>query len=131
MKQSIEIDERPTFLVWDREGTPPQGIWIPILWSSFAEDKDSTSYSIPRLVEAQADLLRARYLAWIYDLGEAHIGGKRLVDHLELRPGFSYWWMTLPAIVSYGHLTPIYSAVACIRADSVRIISEENHSRKR
>ena len=119
MKQSIEIDERPTLLVWDREGAPPPGAWIPILWRSFAEDKISTSYSIPRLVETRADFLRSRYLAWIYDLGEAHIDGKRLVDHLELRPALSYWWMTLPAIISYGHNTAIYSAVRLLALEQI------------
>lgn len=51
--------------------------------------------SIPGIVEDQADALRARYLAWIYELGETRINGERLVDHLELRPGFSAWWMSL------------------------------------
>ena len=119
LKESIEIGERRTFLVWDRENPPPKGAWIPILWRSFAEDKASTSYSIPRLVEAQADVLRSRYLAWLYDLGEAQIDGKRLVDHLELRPGLSYWWMTLPAMVSYGHNTPIYSAVRLLALEQI------------
>lgn len=119
MKQSIEIDERPTFLVWDHESVPPQGAWTPILWHSFAEDKIPGSYSIPRLVEAQADSLRSRYLALVYDLGEACIGNKRLIDHLELRPGFSYWWMTLPAMVSYGYNTPIYSAVRLLALEQI------------
>jgi surface carbohydrate biosynthesis protein (TIGR04326 family) len=60
-------------------------------------------HSLPKLVEEHADSLRERYLAWIYDLGEAHIEGKRLVDHLELRPGFSYWWMTLIAEKSIAY----------------------------
>lgn len=54
-------------------------------------------HSIPRRVEERADALRTRFLRWIYDLGEAQIDGKRLLDHLVLRPGFSYWWMTLLA----------------------------------
>lgn len=87
-------DERPTFLIWDGEGVPPKGKWIPVLWRSYGEG-DDLMHSIPRLVEARADALRERFLAWVYDLGEVHIEGKRLVDHLELRPGFSYWWMTL------------------------------------
>ncbi|MBI5330950.1 MAG: hypothetical protein HZB71_10095 [Betaproteobacteria bacterium] len=45
-------------------------------------------------VERHATTLRSRYLAWIYDLGETRIEGKRLIDHLQLRAGFSYWWMT-------------------------------------
>ncbi len=73
---------------------PPEGKWIPVLWRSYGDNADST-YSLPRLVEQRADVLKKRYLAWIYDLGESHVNGKRLIDHLELRPGFSYWWMTL------------------------------------
>lgn len=51
--------------------------------------------SIPRLIELNAVKLRARYLAWVYEQGELRIRGRRLIDHLQLRPGFSYWWMTL------------------------------------
>lgn len=83
-----------TLLVWDAEGSPPVGDWTTVLWSSFGKASDPSVISIPTLVEEQADALRARYLAWIYELGETRINGKRLVDHLELRPGFSYWWMT-------------------------------------
>ena len=83
-----------TWLIWDAEGAPPKDMGVPILWRRYGEG-DKQGHSIPRLVEEQSDLLRSRYLAWLYDMGEAHIEGQRLVDHLELRPGFSYWWMTL------------------------------------
>jgi surface carbohydrate biosynthesis protein (TIGR04326 family) len=85
-----------TWLIWDTDGAPPKGKWIPVLWRSYGE-RDDLIHSIPKLVEDQADALRERYLAWIYNLGESHIEGKRLIDHLELRSGFSYWWMTLIA----------------------------------
>src|SRR3989338_6881199 len=94
-------DNRPTFLVWDSEGQPPEGKWIPVLWREFGNDGDAPAYSIPRRVEEQAEFLRTRYLAWIHDLGEARVHGVRLVDYLSLRPGFSYWWMTLPAAVPF------------------------------
>lgn len=87
-------NKRHKLLLWDAEGSPPVGDWTTVLWSSFGEANDASVISISKLVEEQADALRARYLAWIYELGETHIDGKRLVDHLELRPGFSYWWMT-------------------------------------
>jgi surface carbohydrate biosynthesis protein (TIGR04326 family) len=83
-------------MIWDTEGLPPEGEWVPVLWRSYGESGRS-SYSIPRLVEEQAESLRERYLAWIYKLGESRIDNNRLIDHLELRPGFSYWWMTLIA----------------------------------
>lgn len=81
--------------VWDAEGLPPMGDWTAILWRSFGDRAEPETVSIPSLVEMHDDKLRARYLAWIYELGEKRIKGCRVVDHLELRPGFSYWWMTL------------------------------------
>lgn len=90
----------PTFLIWDYEGQPHSENWTTILWHGFVEDNDS-AISIPKLVEEQSDYLKSRYLEWIYELGETTINGKRLIDHLELRTGFSYWWMTLLAEKSY------------------------------
>lgn len=101
-----QTNEHPTFLIWDGEGAPPKGKWIPVLWRSFGDDDSATTHSLPKIVEEQADALRERYLACIYDLGEAQIKGKRLVDHLELRPGFSYWWMTLIAEKSNAYKSP-------------------------
>ena len=49
------------------------------------------------LIEENAKKLRTQYLAWIYELGETRLNGRRIVDHLEFRQGFSYWWMTLLA----------------------------------
>ena len=82
-------------VIWDAEDSPPIGDWTTVLWRGFGDVTTPSVVSIPKLIEANADALRNRYLAWIYDLGETHIKGRRLVDHLELRPGFSYWWMTL------------------------------------
>ena len=112
-------DNRPTFLVWDNEGRPPEGKWIPVLWRGFGNDGDAPAYSIPRRVEEQAESLRARYLAWVHDLGDARIHGVRLVDCLSLRPGFSYWWMTLPAAVPFGGSTPIYSAMRMLALEGL------------
>jgi len=100
-----------TLFVWDTEGPPPIGDWTTVLWSGFGDGGAPDAISIPKLVEEHADALRARYLAWIYELGETHLNGKRLVDHLELRPGFSYWWMTLLVEKSYGKSDRLYDAI--------------------
>lgn len=89
------MNKRPKLLIWDTEGLPPENDRIIILWRSYETDGRSTTVSIPSLVERHAQDLRAQYLAWVYELGETRIKGKRLVDHLELRPGFSGWWMSL------------------------------------
>jgi surface carbohydrate biosynthesis protein (TIGR04326 family) len=84
-----------SLLIWDSDGAALVGDWTVVLWKSFEENATSGSVSIPRLVETHAEYLRKRYLAWIYELGERRFKDQRVVDYLELRPGFSYWWMTL------------------------------------
>ena len=116
-----------TLLVWDTEGSPPSGNWTTILWSRFGEANDPDVISIPTLVEEQADTLRMRYLAWIHELGETRIDGKRLTDCLELRPGFSYWWMTLLVEKSYGKTTRLYDAV---RLFALEDLTQLGHSRR-
>lgn len=82
-------------VIWDAQDPPPIGDWATVLWRGFANNAAPDAISIPELIEANADIFRKRYLTWVYKLGETRIKGRRLVDHLELRPGFSYWWMTL------------------------------------
>ena len=81
-------------VIWDAEGPPPPSGKVTLLWRGFDNGVMPSFVSIPTLVEANAEVFRKRYLAWVYELGETLIKGKRLIDHLELRSGFSYWWMT-------------------------------------
>ena len=80
--------------VFDGENVPLKNGFATVLWKSYAADCNQNVISIPQLVEKNAERLRARYLAWVHDLGETSVHGARVVDHLCLRPGFSYWWMT-------------------------------------
>ena len=84
-----------SILIWDHGSIPPDIASITLLWRSYEISESSSCVSLPRFIEANAISIRALYLAWIYDLGEYRIFGKRIVDWLELRPGFSYWWTTL------------------------------------
>lgn len=81
-------------LIWDVDGSPPTGDWTNVLWRQYAGVRNSSTVSIPEFVDLHADEIRARYLAWIHDLGETRIDGVRVTDHLQIRPGLSYWWMT-------------------------------------
>ena len=80
-------------LVWDAEGSPPCGNWSRVLWRRYPDAEDTEAISITQRVEQNADQLRARYLAWIYEFGQACIDDQRVIDHLALRPGLSFWWM--------------------------------------
>jgi surface carbohydrate biosynthesis protein (TIGR04326 family) len=80
--------------IWDSNNPAPKGDWTTVLWSQHADKDDPSQVSIADVVEEKSDELKALYLAWIHDLGEAEIDGKRIIDHLSIRPGFSYWWTT-------------------------------------
>ena len=85
-----------TVLIWDTaSASPPDGEWVTVLWRSYDLTSVKNSISIPALVEDDALALREQYLAWLYDLGETQIDGIRLIEHIVLDSGLSYWWMTL------------------------------------
>lgn len=79
-------------IVWDQKGDPPNAIGEVLCWQSYAHG-DRVS-SVPRYLEDHAERLRAKYVAFIHDLGESRIDGRRVVDHLDMGDGFSLWWMT-------------------------------------
>src|SRR5262245_37597879 len=79
-------------VLWDRDGDPPAAQRHVIYWRRYSHD--ASSASVPRFLEDRAEHFRARYLAFIHDLGQTQLGGKRVVDHLDIGDGFSLWWMT-------------------------------------
>lgn len=96
MAFSVVSQNSDKVLIWDLEGLhPPADDSTTVLWRGFASPEAVNVISIPALIEANADELRSRYLAWIYEFAESKIDGRRLIDSLKVRPGFSYWWMTL------------------------------------
>ena len=93
---------------------------MTVLWRSYDTKGRENVVSIPCLVEDNAESLRARYLEWIYDLGETKIKGKRIVDHLEIRPGLSFWWMTLLAQkCTYAASPNIYHAIRLLACEDL------------
>jgi len=99
-------------------------------WSGYAE-ADSV-HSLLRYVESHGDRLRRRYMAWVHDCGESRLEGKRLIDHLALEDGLSYWWMTLfveqspwksPAIIDALRLFALEEILVQQRPVTLRLIS--------
>lgn len=107
---SMAQEERSELLVWDSEGTPPSGTSV-VEWSSI---RGESSRSVPMFLEENADAVRSRFLAWVHDLGETVIAGKRVIDHLAIRPGFSLWWMSLLAEKNYGKSPYLVDAIKMI-----------------
>lgn len=81
-----------SLIVWDYKADPPDSRGEVLCWQSYVQS--GMIFSVPRYLEAHAERLRAKYIAFIHDLGESRIDGKRVVDHLSVGDGFSFWWMT-------------------------------------
>lgn len=65
-----------------------------LFWKQHVDKKNSNQLSIIDIVEDNSDELRSSYLKWIYDVGETIIDDKKIIEHLQIRKDFSYWWMT-------------------------------------
>ena len=89
--------------------------WI-YTWNGYAET--GSTRSLLRYIEEHGEKLRSKYLAWVHDLGESRIKGKRLIDHLTLEDGLSYWWMTLLAEKSV-YKSPVYDAIRFIAIEEI------------
>ena len=102
--------------VWDASGEPPRQSGQVYLWNGYAET-DSV-HSLLRYVETHGERLRRKYLAWIHELGECRIDGKRVIDHLAFEDGLSYWWMTLLVEKSI-YKSPMTDAVRLLALDEI------------
>ncbi|VAW71394.1 FIG00766036: hypothetical protein [hydrothermal vent metagenome] len=90
------MNSHDSLLIWDVSGElSSQGCGTSVLWQSYFTSNSDNEVSIPQLVEDHAELLKQSYLSLLYELGELMVNGKSVIDHLEITPGFSYWWMTL------------------------------------
>jgi surface carbohydrate biosynthesis protein (TIGR04326 family) len=112
------VEVLPSILLWDSELDPTATAGLTVLWARLVED-GQRMISLPRLVERNADRLRARYLAWIFDFGSAKIGEKSVIGQLSIRPGFSYWWMTQLAEKSYGKSPRLYDAIRLLALEDL------------
>ena len=91
-----ELSQPPKdLLIWDSEGLPSSFDGVVVLWKAFNDERLAGSISIPDLIEKNDVALRTHFLSWIFELGEMQVHGKSLIEHLKLRAGLSYWWMTL------------------------------------
>ena len=90
-----ENSSRDTLLIWDYEEHISSQTDVVVLWRQFSDSKCSNTISIPELVESNSDILREKILSLIYKLGKSNVQGKTLIEHLQIAPNFSYWWMTL------------------------------------
>lgn len=104
-------------IVWDQTHPPPKVEGEVLAWQHSAEGVADSS--IPHYVEANGERLRAKYLAFVHDLGEGEIGGRRLREHLDVGHGFSFWWMTRVAEKSPFKSPRIYDCLRLLALEEI------------
>jgi surface carbohydrate biosynthesis protein (TIGR04326 family) len=98
------------------------------LWQAFLpDDAPEDWYAMPDEVHRNRESLRTDYLAWLHEAGVTKVRGVPLVDRMAIRPGLSYWWMTIPADNSLESNSPAYIAVRLMAlaalADRLAVVS--------
>lgn len=91
----IDTEKSNTLIIWDSKAKPPPEYNQLMLWNSYDSNEIDGIYSISEIIERNAEVLRSEYLEAIFKIGEHEFNGKKIVDHLEIKKDFSYWWMTL------------------------------------
>ena len=103
-------------IISDSETVPQIKEGVIYLWKGRSETE--TAHSLLHYVEENAERLRAKYLAWIHDLGETLVGGQRLIDRLAFEDGLSYWWMTL-LVEKSSDKSPISEAMRLLALEEI------------
>ena len=121
--------------IWADDDPPPANSGPVALWQAFLpDDAPEDWYAMPDEVHRNRERLRADYLAWLHEAGETKVRGVPLVDRMAIRPGLSYWWMTIPADNSIESNSPAYIAVRLmalaaladrLAVTSVRIVTSD------
>ena len=110
----------PNVLLWDRDALPPATNDYVVLWNSFSiPDSIHSSISIPEYVEEHSERLRSRFLAFVHDVGNSRSSAKTILEHLQIRPTFSYWWLTLFASKRWHPDSHIADAVKLMALEEV------------
>ena len=91
--QNANMKSDASLFILDGELQAPVGDGITVFWNQFISTDNPKIISITQMVDENAQELRAKYLSWVHQLGEAEVNGQRVIDHLLLRPNLSYWWM--------------------------------------
>ena len=118
----MNLEAPRNILLWDRDDSPPSTNDIIILWNAFnSSDLIQSSISIPDYIEEHSDRLRSRFLGFVHDVGNSQTGGKTVLEHLQIRPTFSYWWLTLFASKRWHPNSHVNEAVKIIALEEILV----------
>jgi len=78
-----------------------------VMWDSAPSVGTRTGvFSIPLMVEQGQERYRHRYLQWLTEFASAPMRGTTVEKFLYIRPGLSYWWLSLPSEFTFSQDSP-------------------------
>ena len=80
--------------ILDNGLVPAESRELVVVWKGKSDPYRENVVMLADYIESNANVLREQYLALIHDLGDRKIFGKTVVEYLQVRTGFSIWWMT-------------------------------------
>jgi surface carbohydrate biosynthesis protein (TIGR04326 family) len=104
-------------VIWDKPEDPPETMGELFYWARYSHSPSRRS--IPSHLEQHAESLRGKYLAFVHDVAESRIGGRRVIDHLTQEDGFSLWWMTQLAEKSPFKSPKIYDCLKLLALEDI------------
>jgi len=113
-------------LLWcSPEHAPPPG-YFTVYWAQYISEQERKegNVSLAELINEDANYWKPRYLSWLETVGKSPCGTATVVDTLLIRPGLSYWWMTIPSEFSFS---PTSIAYATLRLWALAQIADANH----
>jgi surface carbohydrate biosynthesis protein (TIGR04326 family) len=85
------------FCLWDDKSPPKDFKELNYIYWNKSFSSQNSSFSISDILEKNSDKFKSNYLEFVLKLGLSKNKDESVIDILELKPGFSYWWMTLIA----------------------------------
>jgi surface carbohydrate biosynthesis protein (TIGR04326 family) len=81
-----------SLILLDRVADKNEDIGVVVSWGDMVVP--SRIISLPVKTEEQAVSLKAEFLSWLHELGQAEVHGQSLVSHLKIFDNLSFWWLT-------------------------------------
>ena len=111
-------------LLWDSDQVPPNTYKKVVLWRQYCANLDPAQFiSLPEYIEEHSLRLRDKYLAFINQVGESDHNGESVQKLLQIRPSFSYWWMTLFASTRWHPSSHSTEAIKLLALEELLMIS--------
>ena len=100
-------------LLWcSPEHAPPAGHFT-VYWAQYisGQERKKGNTSLPEMINDNVSYWKPRYLSWLESVGKSPYGSTTVVDTLLIRPGLSYWWMTVPSDYSFSTTSIAYATL--------------------